>query len=61
MAGRNKPETNRRNIKNITKAVWTLLYGPFRIAAKISHITYHLTLPETWKIYNIFHASLLTL
>ena len=35
-------------------------YRPFRVAAKISHVTYHLTLPETWKIHNVFHASLLT-
>jgi len=35
-------------------------YGPFRVATKISHIAYYLTLPETWKIHNVFHASLLT-
>jgi hypothetical protein len=35
--------------------------GPFRVAAKISHVAYCLTLPKTWKIHNIFHASLLTL
>jgi len=36
-------------------------YRPFRVAARISHVAYHLTLPETWKIHNVFHASLLTL
>jgi len=36
-------------------------YGPFRVATKISHVAYCLTLPETWKIHNVFHASLLTL
>jgi hypothetical protein len=35
-------------------------YRPFRVAAKISHVAYHLTLPVTWKIHNVFHASLLT-
>ncbi len=35
-------------------------YRPFKIAAKISHITYQINLPKTWKIHNIFHASLLT-
>jgi hypothetical protein len=35
-------------------------YGPFRVAAKISHVAYQLDLPETWKIHNVFHASLLT-
>ena len=36
-------------------------YRPFGVATRISHVAYHLNLPETWKIYNIFHASLLTL
>jgi hypothetical protein len=36
-------------------------YGPFGVAARISHIAYHLNLSKTWKIHNVFHASLLTL
>ena len=36
-------------------------YGPFEVAARISHIAYRLNLPKTWKIHNVFHASLLTL
>jgi len=36
-------------------------YRPFGVAARISHVAYHLNLPETWKIHNIFHASLLIL
>jgi hypothetical protein len=35
-------------------------YGPFRVAAQISHVTYHLNRPKIWQIYNIFHTSLLT-
>jgi hypothetical protein len=35
-------------------------YGPFKVAAKISDVAYKLELPETWKIHNVFHASLLT-
>jgi hypothetical protein len=35
-------------------------YGPFGVATRISHIAYCLNLPETWKIHNVFHASLLT-
>jgi hypothetical protein len=35
-------------------------YGPIRVAARISHVAYCLDLPKTWKIHNIFHASLLT-
>jgi len=29
------------------------------VAAKISNIAYKLSLPPTWKIHNVFHASLL--
>ena len=35
-------------------------YRPFKVAAKISDVAYQLKLPDTWKIHNIFHASLLT-
>src|SRR5882672_5062633 len=35
-------------------------YGPFKVAAKISDVAYWLKLPDTWKIHNVFHASLLT-
>ena len=35
-------------------------YGPFKVAAKISHITYWLKLPENWRIHNVFYMSLLT-
>ena len=35
-------------------------HGPFLITKAISHVSYRLKLPPTWKIHNIFHASLLT-
>jgi hypothetical protein len=35
-------------------------YRPFLVTAAISHTTYRLKLPPTWKIHNTFHASLLT-
>ena len=35
-------------------------YRPFRVATKISHVTYKLELPDHWRIHNVFHASLLT-
>jgi len=35
-------------------------YGPFKVVSQISKVTYKLELPSTWKIYDIFHASLLT-
>jgi hypothetical protein len=35
-------------------------YGPFKVAAQISKVAYKLQLPPSWKIHDIFHASLLT-
>ena len=35
-------------------------YGPFKVAAKVSHVAYKLVLPIKWKIHDMFHASLLT-
>ena len=35
-------------------------HGPFLITKAISHVSYRLKLPPTWKIHNVFHASLLT-
>jgi hypothetical protein len=34
-------------------------YGPFRIKKRISPVTYQLTLPTSWGIHDVFHASLL--
>jgi hypothetical protein len=35
-------------------------YGPFRIIKEISPVAFQIKLPETWKIHDIFHASLLS-
>jgi len=34
-------------------------YRPFKVAAKILDVAYQLKLPDTWKIHNVFHVSLL--
>ena len=34
--------------------------GPFTITKVLSPIVYQLHLPKTWKIHNMFHASLLS-
>ena len=34
--------------------------GPFEISQVISPLAYHLQLPPTWKIHNVFHVSLLS-
>ena len=33
--------------------------GPFEITKVIGPVTYQLDLPKTWKIHNVFHATLL--
>ena len=35
-------------------------HGPFQIKRVLSPIAYQLTLPEQWKIHNVFHVDLLT-
>jgi hypothetical protein len=35
-------------------------YGPFPISAIINPVTFRLSLPPTWKIHPVFHASLLS-
>ena len=35
-------------------------HGPFEITQVLSPLTYKLRLPSTWKIHNVFHASLLS-
>jgi hypothetical protein len=51
---------NLKQIEGIPK-LSSRQYGPFRVAARMSHMAYYLNLPETWRIHNVFHASLLTL
>ena len=34
--------------------------GPFEISQVLSPLTYRLHLPSTWKIHDVFHASLLS-
>src|SRR5947208_15993201 len=35
-------------------------YGPFKVTKAVSHIAYQLDLPPSWKIHNVFHASILS-
>jgi hypothetical protein len=35
-------------------------YGPFRVSKVISPVVYRLELPPAWKIFNTFHATLLS-
>ncbi|MCO5611605.1 hypothetical protein L7F22_065859 [Adiantum nelumboides] len=34
-------------------------YGPFQITVRINDVSFRLRLPDTWKIHNAFHVSLL--
>jgi len=51
---------NYRNLKTIYhKKIAPKCQGPFIIAKVLGPITYRLQLSASWKIHNIFHATLL--
>ena len=52
--------TNLRLPSNLTPKLAPKWYGPFEVAAQISKVAYKLKLPPTWKIHDVFYASLLT-
>ena len=51
--------TNLKTTHPVTK-LHPKQYGPFTVTKKISHVTYQVDLPPSWKIHNAFHASLLS-
>ena len=53
---------NGRNIKTYhpTAKLAAKRHGPFPIQRVLSPIDYQLTLPEQWKIHDVFHVELLT-
>jgi hypothetical protein len=52
--------TNLKLPSNLTLKLAPRQYGPFEVVTQISKVAYKLLLPSHWKIYNVFHASLLT-
>ena len=49
-----------RNLKmNYHKKITPKREGPFEIEEVLGPVTYQLKLPTTWKIHNVFHATLL--
>ena len=49
-----------RNLKTLYhKKMAPKREGPFIITDVLGPLTYRLELPETWRVYNVFHASLL--
>jgi len=52
--------TNLRLPSNTTSKLSPRRYGPFKVVSQISKVAYKLELPSTWKIHDVFHASLLT-
>jgi hypothetical protein len=49
-----------RNLKiNHHKKIAPKREGPFEIDKVLGPVTYQLKLPESWRIYNVFHATLL--
>ena len=53
-------EAKHLNTTHPTAKLMPRRYGPFLVTAAISHVSYQLKLPPSWKIHNVFHVSLLT-
>jgi len=51
--------TNLKLPANLTQKLSPRQYRPFEVATTISKSAYRLKLPPTWRIHNVFHASLL--
>ena len=45
--------------KNIPAKLQKKFVGPFKVIEKVGPQAYRLDLPDTWKIHNVFHISLL--
>jgi len=52
--------TNLRLPSNVTPKLSPRRYGPFKVVSQVSKVAYRLKLPTSWKIHDVFHASLLT-
>jgi len=52
--------TNLQLPSNITPKLSPRRYRPFEVVSQISKVAYKIKLPPTWKIHDVFHASLLT-
>ena len=53
-------EATHLHLKYLSRKHAPKQHGPFKITCVLSPLTYQLQLPDIWKIYNIFHASLLS-
>jgi len=51
--------TNLRLPSNVTPKLSPRRYGPFKVVFQVSKVAYRLKLPTSWKIHDVFHASLL--
>ena len=51
--------TTNLRVKNVPAKLRRKFVGPFEIVDKIGPLVYKLKLPDTWKIHNVFHVSLL--
>ena len=53
-------EATRLCLKYPSRKLAPKRHGPFEISRVLSPLTYQLQLPGTWKIHDVFHASLLS-
>ncbi|RXW20770.1 hypothetical protein EST38_g5090 [Candolleomyces aberdarensis] len=53
-------ESKNLKLPYLSKKIAPKREGPFKISDVLSPVTYRLSLPEHWRIHNVFHATLLS-
>ncbi|CAI7818347.1 unnamed protein product, partial [Closterium sp. NIES-54] len=52
-------DTRNLNLSHLPSKLRPRFCGPFLVEAQVTPVTFHLRLPDTWKLHNAFHVQLL--
>ncbi|CAI7918000.1 unnamed protein product [Closterium sp. NIES-54] len=52
-------DTSNLNLSHLPSKLRPRFCGPFLVEAQVTPVTFHLRLPDTWKLHNAFHVQLM--